>query len=293
MNNCNNIDKNLECFKQFWDEYISSWFCNPNIYKKGDVFLDGLSMLLSDLMPEPYLGNPNKGCCSIAILNFNPGYNGDAEEYNQIETIVRNQDGMKYSEVALRFPYIQDQKSLSEDCQMYQIFKGIKWWKNRRIWLDHLVCASHINNDENLLPFALELCPWHSKNWDSNRFIKSLENEELKEFVDEHVIKPYIGAISNSLCGFGVCVGKSFDKVLMSFNFEDVTTGYSKERIKSGKGLKLVESKQRYYRIYKHQEQGAIVLNTWHEGGNRTPSIEFWPKERDIIQHIVKELIRK
>ena len=79
----------------------------------------------------------------------------------------------------------------------------------------------------------------------------------------------------------------------MSFNFEDVTTGYSKERIESGKGLKLVESKQRYYRIYKHQEQGAIVLNTWHEGGNRTPSIEFWPKERDIIQHIVNELIRK
>jgi hypothetical protein len=41
MNNCNNIDKNLECFKHFWDEYISSWFCNPNIYKKGDVFLLG------------------------------------------------------------------------------------------------------------------------------------------------------------------------------------------------------------------------------------------------------------
>ena len=293
MNNCNNIDKNMECFKQFWDEYISSWFCNPNIYKKGDVFLDGLSMLLSDLMPEPYLGNPNKGCCSIAILNFNPGYNGDTKEYNKIKSIFSGQDGKKYSDVALRFPYIQDQEGLSEECQKFQNFKGTKWWKNRCTWLDHLVCASHINNNENLLPFALELCPWHSKNWYSKRFIEALENKELKDFVDKHVIKPYIGAISNSLCGFGVCVKKSFGQLLSIFDFEDITSSFPNKKLIQNEGIKLIKSKQRYYRIYKHKEQGTIVLNTWHEGGNHTPSIDFWPKERDIIQYIVNELIQK
>lgn len=293
MNNCNNIDKNLECFKQFWDDFISSWFCNHEKYKTGDVYLDKMNIFLPNLMPEPYLGNPNRGYCSIAILNLNPGYNGDTDEYNQIKSIFSGQDGMKYSDVALRFPYIQNQEGLSEECQKFQNFKGTKWWKIRYTWLNHLVCASHINKDESLLPFALELCPWHSKNWDSKRFIEALENKELKDFVDKHVITPYIGAISNSLCGFGVCVGKSFGQLLSIFDFEDITSSFPNKKLIQNEGIKLIKSKQRYYRIYKHKEQGTIVLNTWHEGGNHTPSIDFWPKERDIIQYIVNELIQK
>lgn len=286
-------DNHLDLFIQFWDEYILSWFHKHDAYKTGDVFLDSMTMLLSDLMPEPYLGNPNKGCCSIAILNFNPGYNGDIEEYNLIESIVREQDGMKYSKVALKFPYIQDQGNLSDENQIYQKFKGAKWWKNKRFWLDHLVRASQKDIVENLLPFALELCPWHSKNWDSKRFVNTLENLKFKDFVDNNVITPYIGAISNSLCGFGVCVGKSFGQVLPIFGFEDITSSFPNKELIQKEGIKLIGSKQRYYRIYKHQEQETIVLNTWHVGGNHTPSPEFWHEEKVIIQYIVNELIQK
>ena len=286
-------DNHLDLFIQFWDEYILSWFHKHDAYKTGDVFLDSMTMLLSDLMPEPYLGNPHKGCCSIAILNFNPGYNGDAEEYNLIESIVREQDGMKYSKVALKFPYIQDHGNLSDEYQIYQKFKGTKWWQNKRFWLNHLVCASQKNNDKKLLPFALELCPWHSKNWDSKRFVRTLENTKYKDFVDNNVITPYIGAISNSLCGFGVCVGKSFGQVLPIFGFENITSSFPNKELIQNEGIKLIGSKQRYYRIYMHQEQGTIVLNTWHEGGNHTPRHDFWGKEEVIIQYIVNELIQK
>lgn len=290
MTNTNNNDKYIDWYIQFWDEFISSWFCNHEKYKTGDVYLDKMNIFLPNLMPEPYLGNPNKGYCSIALLNFNPGYNGNDVEYSQIEDVVKKHEN-KYSKVALLFPYKEN--IIEEDLLIFKSFKGTRWWKSRLSWVDQLINDTGKSNDNSLLPFALELCPWHSKNWDSKRFVKELDNVKFKDYVNNFVIQPYIKAISDSLCRFGVCVGKSFDKVLVSFNFEDVTTGYSKDRIESGKGLKLVEGKQRYYRIYKHKEQGTIVLNTWHEGGNHTPSIDFWPKERDIIQYIVNELIQK
>lgn len=270
---------------EYWDLKVNDWFQNTD---KTDIYLMNLSGFQMDGMPEPYLGNPLK--CSIAILNFNPGQiNKDPEQSRMYELYMNLVKENRYSSIATFFPYLQTRDFLNENgLSGFEKYDGSKWWQNRNSWVEHLITTTGKDNKEKLTPFALELCPWHSLKWDSKRFISSLADYQFKNYINKYVIGIYEKAISNSLCGFGVCVGKSFGRILEQFGYSDETCKYY--FCSSDDGIQLYPEKERYYKVYRKGE--TTVLNTWHQGGNRTPSMDFWDKETELINKMEHEVER-
>ena len=266
---------------EYWDLKVNDWFQNTD---KTDIYLMNLSGFQMDGMPEPYLGNPKE--CSIAIFNFNPGrVSKDSEQTRMYKTYMNLVKDNGYSSIATYFPYLQTSDFLNEiGLSGFEKYDGSKWWQNRNSWIEHLICTTGKDNEKGLKPFALELCPWHSLKWDSKRFISSLANPQFKDYIKKYVFSIYENAISNSLCGFGVCIGKSFSQILEPFDYLNETCKYDPRS--SDDGIQLHPTKERYYRVYRKGE--TIILNTWHQGGNRVPSEDFWEKETELIKKIVR-----
>ena len=267
---------NLEEYVQHWDNKINKWFLSPNevVTDKDDFQYE--------YMPEPYIGNPYNP--SSVILNFNPGI-GVCHSWMALKdvqgSLIHKVANSTYSKVFMDFPYLRNGKSI--ELLHWDNSPGRKWWKERYKWIDHIVNKTCGNNC-GLMPFALELCPWHSAKWNSNKFIIKLENDdEFKQSVETNVISVFEEAIRKSHCPFGICIGKKFDDVLSIYGYDDVTKEYYQGTDKDG--YKLIPNINRYYRIFRKDD--IIVLNTWHQGGNRTPSMAFGENEIELIKKIV------
>lgn len=266
---------NLEEYVQHWDNKINKWFLSPNevVTDKDDFQYE--------YMPEPYIGNPYNP--SSVILNFNPGI-GVCHSWMALKdvqgSLIHKVANSTYSKVFMDFPYLRDGESI--ELLHWDNSPGRKWWKERYKWIDHIVNKTCGNNG-GLMPFALELCPWHSAKWNSNKFIIKLENDdEFKQSVETNVISVFEEAIRKSHCPFGISIGKKFDDVLSIYGYDDVTKEYYQGTDKDG--YKLIPNINRYYRIFRKDD--INVLNIWHQGGNRIPSIKFWEKESNIVEEI-------
>ena len=175
---------NLEEYVQHWDNKINKWFLSPNevVTDKDDFQYE--------YMPEPYIGNPYNP--SSVILNFNPGI-GVCHSWMALKdvqgSLIHKVANSTYSKVFMDFPYLRDGESI--ELLHWDNSPGRKWWKERYKWIDHIVNKTCGNNG-GLMPFALELCPWHSAKWNSNKFIIKLENDdEFKQSVETNVISVF------------------------------------------------------------------------------------------------------
>jgi hypothetical protein len=203
-------------------------------------------------------------------------------------------------------------------------YEGYKWWQRKRGWLDHLVEAVCGKKDEKVLPFGMELCGWHSKNWSNN--MKWINN--CHDAIDKRAIHPLFAAMKKSLIGrIAVCIGAEFKPSILEkffINNEgdfDVTQcmlialenkrdmlrekGYRiltteeinakprlSEESKKSIGVAVKKDKEeettRYYRVYNVVEKGEnhIIFNTHAPGGNRHPAPDFWEFENILLKAI-------
>lgn len=188
-------------------------------------------------MPEPYWGNPCE--CSIVIINYNPGGGTDMNPHTYkftngaphptsfppntlIEFVNRN----CYSQLALDFPLWN-----SDAPNWIRSYGGYGWWQQKKKWIGHLVKDSvntDINTDintEEVRPFAIELCGWHSKKWSQDVF-KNID-PELQCSIKKHFILPLLKAIENSKTNIAVCIGAQFSlenlRLFINDGIEDKT----------------------------------------------------------------------
>ena len=297
------------------------WFENENIAK----------LLCPIHMPEPYWGNPND--CSIVIINYNPGggmdmsphtYKGKGAPYPD-NTMIEYVNRKNYSALASDFPLLKTTEELEQDERWWlRSYGGRKWWLRKKEWIQHLVQAWKDSKDEQskgketecsedvICPFAIELCGWHSHNWnDSTANITG--NNDIKKEIQEYFIYPLLQSIENSTTQLAVCIGKLFNSDIFCFlpkgkTFIDITqtlcsninvcsdnNTYKVEYNETEGALKVeAEGKSkpiiRYYRIYniKHNNRSHIVINTWVQGSNHHPAEHFWPFETELIKAIEK-----
>lgn len=268
---------NLQEYVQHWDNEINKWFSSPReVVREKEGFQ-------YDYMPEPYIGNPYDS--SFVMLNFNPGI-GVCHNWMALKdvqgSLIHKVANSNYSKVFMDFPYLRNGKSI--ELLHWDNSPGREWWEERHKWIDHIVNVACWHCD-GLMPFALELCPWHSANWNSYKFIKKLKDDiKFKQSIENIVINVFEEAIRKSHCPFGICIGKKFDDVLSIYGYGDVTKEYYQVTDKDG--YKLIPNINRYYRIFRKDD--INVLNTWHQGGNRTPSMDFWEKETELIKKILR-----
>lgn len=320
------LDAKKECY--YKDDHLTvnvetnqlPWFKNKDTEK----------LLCPIHMPEPYWGNPDK--CSIVIINYNPGggldmsphtYKGKGAPYPD-NTMIEYVNRKSYSALALDFPLLKTKEELEKDERWWlRSYGGRKWWLQKKEWIEHLVddWAKNGNKQsdekESKLPihtrrpFAIELCGWHSQNWNDST-VSIINNVLRKEYMQKSFIYPLLQSIEKSTTQMAVCIGKQFapnvfeeivegcNKCDISQQFFDVpstTNTYNVEYDKIENALK-VEAKikakakpvARHYRIYdiKYNNHSHIIINTYIQGSNHHPAEHFWPFETELIKAIEK-----
>ena len=278
----------MEDFIKYWDEVLGYWVENGNVHPSEEYWDMQKIGLYPELMPEPYIGDPYN--CSLLIMNYNPG----AHDYD-----LSTEEGMKdYRKDAVHHSGLDDPQRM---CHYYArnyrervraggylgrgvdpmydtscLTKGGKcWWCKRLDWFKELVPHS------DKLPFAIELCGWHSHEWGGVKFTPELL-ARLKSLLAPAIEE----AIKNSDLGIGICIGTQWSSIVLpAFGYKDVT-GEVMGLDNYKRGWKPLVGTRSYCIL--RNDNGTYILNTWKSGfGNMdVPKPEFREVEREIIDKI-------
>jgi len=199
-------------------------------------------------LPQPYLGNPNK--CSAITLNLNPGKPNKRRESSDGELVNELRLNSSYRKYAHCFP---------------QLKFDSKFWKRQINWINRI-------SDDNLesLPFAIEICHWHSEEW------KDLDynNQGVKKHLEENIFTIIDEAIKNSTVKTVLSVGKTYYNIFDSLGFKKLEDINREVSIKKGylypKNRKG-ETLNRNFSIWK-SPNGTHYLNTYVQGSNMPPA---------------------
>ena len=216
-----------EEYYKFWDDFVEAWFTamqnqgNRSIAERIAMQFGNASCINLDELPEPYYGKPHEDIDAV-FINLNPGMStGDDLESTKFfsKLTAPYPEGWLLKEFAQSKSYRKYANTCScldpnlrnhepEVC-------GVKWWQDiapkpiggrmswvRRIYDKPSMCPSRV--------FALELCPFHSKQWEIN----FADNKELKDFICEYVIKPAVVATIENNLPFAIAVGVSTRDIL-------------------------------------------------------------------------------
>jgi len=290
-----------------FDEFVQGWHDNLEKHEKNKLFIDdkeenklfvaeycrkqreGIYKLIPDALPEPYLGNPHAGPngekgCSAVIINLNPG--GEIRELQHWGKWKKGEKEMepgkfitawkahekKYEKFAKDFPYKKDNTYGAPT----------KWWNRRKVWIDRLISSSEgvANFVSDKEPFALELCPWHSKNFGG----LNLEKTGLMDYYTDNILPLAAYAIENSELGFGVSIGKSVRTVL--------------EKLSPAVDLEEPTIKKRKYCYFEVESTGKkfIILNTYLDikwPRNIPPGKKYEKYEENLIIEPIKRRLEK
>lgn len=296
-------------FETYCDNLIRDWHDDPTSLlppsKTADPFLTKSDILAGkekekpyfDVMPEPFLGDPEN--CSIVMINLNPGYSkGDENVLARSAYPTLCPSG--YSAYAKAFPHL-DKKPFHTE--------GAKWWTARKKYLDKIVsqyCDTLLEDDKNRRPFAVELCPWHSKKWGEAGI--SIDSA-IYNRMETRSLAPAFYAIKHSLVDFAVVVGaaaipvleQNGFKLIQSFGPEKDIEGtpyprLSKDNIsfdnypqttKKRNKQPVGESDAEVF--YKYYKKGDLkVLSVSKTGSNNTPGPEYASRgiEKVILDYI-------
>ena len=170
-----------EQYYKFWDEFVGAWFSSmksqKNIAEQIAMQFGNASCINLDELPEPYYGKPHEDVDAV-FINLNPGMSTGNDlkstkcfskltaPYTEgwlIKEFAKTKRYREYAnECSCLDPNLRDHNP--EVC-------GVKWWQDlapkpiggrmswvRRIYGKKDMCPSKV--------FALELCPFHSKQWE-------------------------------------------------------------------------------------------------------------------------------
>lgn len=212
---------------------------------------------------------------------INKGY---FQQWGTGEFIVKGKAVEDYYNFAKEFPYMNN---------AYSANGGDAWWKLRKAWIDRLL-SSKTNQDDYTSernPFAIELCPWHSKGFAGFGNKNEADFKKFIQYLKEYVFDFTEKAIENSELGFAISVGKAVVKCLQLCegvepieNMEVIKpTDTKKYRSLLKKGDTFI---CREYSLWK-LPSGKLMLNTSSQGSNKAPSGAWSAFEKEIIDNSI------
>ena len=195
---------NWDDFYKRCDDFITTWSEKTQDCARKSVYLQASggdkSFLYpqKDYMPEPFLGNPEN--CLAVMLNLNPA--DPMEKFCYKDSYARQIISDGYSNRAKEFSIFEEGDG------------GSKWWGQRIDWLNRISG----NRDENLKPFVVEICPWHSKKWGRLDY----ENRKLVKTIKSNTLEPAFSAVHNAkIRNCVIAIGKDYCEVLSELGFEE------------------------------------------------------------------------
>lgn len=275
-------------FLNYWDEVLAYWVEHGAVPQSESYWDFERIGLYPELMPTPYLGNPVN--CSVVILNYNPNatynlstekgreeYRKDAVHHSRLDDpgAMCYHYARNYRKSAFAGGYLGPKADPNYNTSGLQD-DGKAWWNKRLEWFNELIPES------KKLPFAVELCGWHSKTWAGIKFTK-----ELKRILKERLANVIDEAIRSSDLGVGLSVGAQWSSIILpAFGYKDVTAevmGLTDYR----RGWKPLGGQRNY--CIQRNDNGTCIINTWVSRGYRSmdvPSAEYRKVEKEIIRKI-------
>jgi hypothetical protein len=228
-----------------WDDCIADWYNNNMVIKGPMASFGSMEELLSfEYLPEPYYGDYRN--CIIPVININPGSGSNNEDvknwnyahnpkgiWSHCSSPHISCGGPRAGQLINDFAYVYKCK-YSDWQKDYSPFvappcvPGVNWWKNNRNEYINRVLELYdafkkgtevsalSEKDEDakntfvgLTPYALELCPLHSKS--APNFKKSLINT----FID-NTIAPACVSLKYSKIPFGLGFSAKVCNVLLN-----------------------------------------------------------------------------
>lgn len=333
----------FENFIKHWDDLIEEWKESPETTIKKDKYLTKFSVdnkAKSKLykgeigdkefefykyLPEAYLGDP-RNCCAV-ILNLNPGFGisptddiKNHPDYKLQHHDFHKDNRNKYSVGALAFtPYldinlIQDIEN--GDTDIKDVPGGLHWWRgkydrNANIWyggrvdyIKHLY-KLYFDKETNILPFALEICPWHSHKFNLGYIITARmknKDNDLVKYIRDNIINPAVQATANKkVLPFVICIGKAITELSKCLGLKEVVGFRWENGYRNGSGIDNWPKEDnrplnRTYQLYEYKlnEETYYLLNTYAPGSNKTPGRDTFQLgvEKQIIDAIKTYILR-
>lgn len=220
------MDERIQRYVHHWEHVIAAWHLGHGEARwhgcEDEPFLRALGPVCFPCtchMPEPYWGNPENS--SIVIVNHNPGCGGGPARQGHLDAVEWMESFTKtvgYHVFAKEFPIGLDKDSLkNKRWNAFSCYQGRKWWKRRVDWTKETARLLGID-DGNCLPFAMELCGWHSPRWPSSATETVLAMDRYNELVQD----PLLAAMEASRTKAALCVGKRFSEVFEKARFVPV-----------------------------------------------------------------------
>ena len=285
-------------YYSFWDKFVKDWFDQRPKDPTDEVSIEYqrcVQDLNFDELPIPYLGGHK---ADAVIINLNPGmsetipygrHKGESAEAMQCYANIdapnekgwligrfRDDFDKKYSD------FIREYSCLNTKHRGREPYVcGVKWWQGinlqkvggKRIpWLRRIYQKSDLQPER---VFALELCPYHSREFQFK------ESTALKAFIKKHVIVPAATAVVENQLNFAVAVGKNVADIL------DSGVGACRKEWSYKMSDWPNDGCKRTYRLYDVSAQdGSIaqVVVTWaeHNRGIPAPGTAFVRVEKQI-----------
>lgn len=306
-----------------WDDCIEQWYRNSMALTGPIAPFSSMKALSSEYLPEPYYGDYQN--CLVPVININPGRccaNEDSKNWDYRNDPVLGK--LLYDfEHNHNYKYFEWQKVYSPFVN--RSVPGSKdWWEPyRNEYINRVIelyQAAKNSTDvkplpekgpgnnvfHGITPFALELCPLHSKTTRGLNFkFKGLKNTYI-----DNVIEPACESLKYSKIPFGLGFGrKVYDALLASGRFVECKRWQNGwEYDNAGKPTKEItvwpkkngKRINRTYALVEWNENAEIGLNdhhpyflvTWHQGSfikiTHTVMVNFAAVDEYIVRQIAQ-----
>lgn len=252
-----------------WNTFFNNWLNNPQETFNNDFLAQqhtgkGKKELLPNYLPQPYLGNPKE--CSAITLNLNPGTPIDSRSFPNGVLVKKLMSKDNYCTYASEFPQLKTKKISS-------------FWKRQINWINQI--GQNRFELDGLLPFAIELCHWHSAQWKEFDY----PNAEIKNYLKENVFDVIDAVIGNATIKTVLSIGKTYNTIFEVMGFTkkiEVGPGNFFEHELDFPFNKKGLPANRFYSLWQ-SPSGTKYLNTYSIGSNRPPSSEW--KEIEVYNY--------
>ena len=281
--------KNIDQYLNHWDNFFVQWNNDKEKIFKNNIWINyqgrGNNKLEFDVFPQPYLGDVKNH--SVITLNLNPSRS------------KKNKENFNFEEEYL--PQFYRAKSYYEYAKTFPTF-NIEFWKKQADWIDRIFqnLEKEKPSQKHIKPFALEMCPWGSKSFQTPKI-----DHRLSEYMDKYVFDIIDKACENSKLKMVFSVGKVYHDIFKTHGFEkieeftkhqnsepyllnidSINEDYEEKLKKIWPTINDKNGNGRYLnRSFSFWRKNDITyFNTWGPGSNNPPGKEFIQIEKTIIQ---------
>lgn len=269
---------NSSLYIKNWNNKISSWQKDYLAYYNNDVFTRFLKKTRSEeykmqpeFLIEPYIGDINN--CSTVFINKNPGQPIiNLQHWKTGEFLTLGKAHKDYYTFSKKFPYLEDNIAGN-------------WWNKRVDWVSRLSNLKSVTSDRN--PFALEICPYHSKLFKTSDIIMS---DNFLNYVQENIIEPAEFANKKSELEVILSVGNTFEYLYDKLGFkrvikinQDNYKQYQLEWFFNSKNNLPIKNE---YNLWQSKTD-AYYLNFVHGSNYNKPPVKKWHNVEKYIIHSI------